>query len=201
MNKPTIIRKGRNNLEKYTLEDEMLRNRTVLLMGSVEKELVDSLVLQLLHLENDAAGEEITIMINSGGGEIGSGLVIYDIMQAIKSPVRTVCVGMAYSMAAVLFAAGDKREIYPHSRVMIHDPAIAAGQFHRNALELKNICENLMVTRQSIAEILARHTGQSIDAILEKTCIDSYFSAEEAVEFGLADKVISPSGTVSKADN
>ena len=151
--------------------------------GPIEGELVR------LPLERKAPGEEITMFINSGGGQVGNGLALYDVMRQISSPVRTICMGHACSMAAVLFAAGDKREIYSHSKVMIHDPSIS-GRLTSKALELQALSEDLLATRQTIAEILSLHTGQTIEAILEKTCIDSYFNAEEAIEFGLADAVI-----------
>jgi len=109
-------------------------------------------------------------------------------MQMISSPVRTVCVGMAASMAAVLFAAGSEREILPHARVMIHDPLIT--QTGGSALSLKSISEDLMKTRTTTAEILARHSGRTLAEIYAKTAADTYFSAEESVSFGLADRII-----------
>ena len=186
---PMILKETREGITAYRIEDDMLYNRQVCLMGPVTEDSVNSLVSQLLYLERKAPGEEITMFINSGGGQVGNGLALYDVMRQISSPVRTICMGHACSMAAVLFAAGDKREIYSHSKVMIHDPSIS-GRLTSKALELQALSEDLLATRQTIAEILSLHTGQTIDAILEKTCIDSYFNAEEAIEFGLADAVI-----------
>ena len=189
---PMILKETREGITAYRIEDDMLYNRQVCLMGPVTEDSVNSLVSQLLYLERKAPGEEITMFINSGGGQVGNGLALYDVMRQISSPVRTICMGHACSMAAVLFAAGDKREIYSHSKVMIHDPSIS-GRLTSKALELQALSEDLLATRQTIAEILSLHTGQTIDAILEKTCIDSYFNAEEAIEFGLADAVIESS--------
>ena len=186
---PMILKETREGITAYRIEDDMLYNRQVCLMGPVTEDSVNSLVSQLLYLERKAPGEDITMFINSGGGQVGNGLALYDVMRQISSPVRTICMGHACSMAAVLFAAGDKREIYSHSKVMIHDPSIS-GRLTSKALELQALSEDLLATRQTIAEILSLHTGQTIDAILEKTCIDSYFNAEEAIEFGLADAVI-----------
>lgn len=186
---PMILKETREGITAYRIEDDMLYNRQVCLMGPVTEDSVNSLVSQLLYLERKAPGEEITMFINSGGGQVGNGLALYDVMRQISSPVRTICMGHACSMAAVLFAAGDKREIYSHSKVMIHDPSIS-GRLTSKALELQALSEDLLATRQTIAEILSLHTGQTIEAILEKTCIDSYFNAEEAIEFGLADAVI-----------
>ena len=186
---PMILKETREGITAYRIEDDMLYNRQVCLMGPVTEDSVNSLVSQLLYLERKAPGEDITMFINSGGGQVGNGLALYDVMRQISSPVRTICMGHACSMAAVLFAAGDKREIYSHSKVMIHDPSIS-GRLTSKALELQALSEDLLATRQTIAEILSLHTGQTIEAILEKTCIDSYFNAEEAIEFGLADAVI-----------
>ena len=186
---PMILKETREGITAYRIEDDMLHNRQVCLMGPVTEGSVNSLVSQLLYLERKAPGEEITMFINSGGGQVGNGLALYDVMRQISSPVRTICMCHACSMAAVLFAAGDKREIYSHSKVMIHDPSIS-GRLTSKALELQALSEDLLATRQTIAEILSLHTGQTIKAILEKTCIDSYFNAEEAIEFGLADAVI-----------
>lgn len=188
-NTPRIIKEQRNSIATYNLEDEMLKNRQVALLGPVDEDSVNSLITQLLYLEQNAPGEEITFYINSGGGEVRNGLALYDVMQYITSPVHTVCVGLAASMAAVLFAAGDKRQLFVHSKVMIHDPAIS-GNLTRKALELQVMSQDLMETRQALAEILAKHTGQPLESILEKTMNDCYFDADGAIEFGLADSII-----------
>lgn len=186
---PNIIEETRAGLGIYTIRDAMFRNRQISLLGMVDEDSVDALIIQLLHLEESSPGEEITFYINSGGGEVRNGLALYDVMQHISSPVRTVCVGLAASMAAVIFAAGDKRELYTHSKVMIHDPAIS-GTLATKALDLQMMSQDLMDTRHALAEILAKHTGQPVENILEKTSNDCYFDAESAIEFGLADSII-----------
>lgn len=186
---PNIIEETRAGLGIYTIRDAMFRNRQISLLGMVDEDSVDALIIQLLHLEETSPGEEITFYINSGGGEVRNGLALYDVMQHISSPVRTVCVGLAASMAAVLFAAGDKRELYTHSKVMIHDPAIS-GTLATKALDLQMMSQDLMDTRYALAEILAKHTGQPVESVLEKTANDCYFDAESAIEFGLADSII-----------
>ena len=186
---PNIIEEARSGFRIYSIADDMLRNRKISLLGTVDEDSVNSLVTQLLYLEKASPGEEITFYINSGGGEVGNGLALYDVMQYISSPVRTVCVGLAASMAAVLFAAGDRREMFSHSKVMIHDPSIS-GRLTRNALELQVMSQDLMDTRRSLAEILAKHTGRTAEEILEKTVTDCFFDAESAIEFGLADSII-----------
>ena len=189
INTPNIIEESREKLTTISIIDAMLRDRQISLLGPVDEDSVNSLVTQLLYLEKTAPGEEITFYINSDGGEVGNGLALYDIMQHISSPVRTICLGRACSMAAVLFAAGDIREIYTHSKVMIHDPSIS-GRMTMKALELQTMSQDLMGTRQALAEILARHTGQPLERILEKTVTDCFFDAKEAIEFGLADRII-----------
>ena len=118
-----------------------------------------------------------------------SGLALYDVMQVISAPIRTVCVGMAASMASILFSAGNKREILPHAAVMIHDPLISGG-VGGSALRVQSISNDLMRTRTLIAEILAKNTGHTVEEIYEKTANDTYFYGEDAVEYGLADSVI-----------
>ena len=110
-------------------------------------------------------------------------------MKAVTCPIRTVCVGLAASMGALLFAAGDRRDILPHGRVMIHDPALSGGA-GGSALVLERTSKDLMKTRKTTAEILAKHTGHSLKEIYRKTTADTYFNAEEAVAFGLADNII-----------
>lgn len=186
---PVILEKTRNGLQQVRIIDDMLRNRQISLLGPVDEAAVNSLITQLLYLERSAPGEEITFYINSGGGEVGNGLALYDVMQSISSPIRTVCMGLAASMAAVLFAAGEHRQLYEHSRIMIHDPSIS-GNLVSKALELQSLSEDLMQTRRALAEILARHTGRPLEEIYEKTRVDTFFDAETAIEFGLADEVI-----------
>jgi len=186
---PAILEESRGGLRAYSIRDDMLRNREITLLGAIDEDSVNSLITQLLYLERKAPGEEITFYINSGGGEVRNGLALYDVMQHISSPVRTVCVGLAASMAAVLFASGDRRELYTHSKVMIHDPSVS-GMPAAKALELRTLSEDLMDMRQALADILARHTGRPVESILERTMTDSYFDAESAIGFGLADSII-----------
>ena len=127
--------------------------------------------------------------INSPGGEVSSGLALYDVMKAVKCPIRTVCVGTAASMAAVLFASGSERDMLPHARIMIHDPLIIGGA-GGSALAMKRLSDDLLRTREIMCGILAEHTGRTLEEIYEKTASDSFFYADEAIKFGLADKVV-----------
>ena len=132
--------------------------------------------------------------VNSPGGEVSSGLALYDAMQAVTCPIRTVCLGSAASMGAVIFVAGDRRDILPHSRVMIHDPRISGGAGGGSALHVQDVSRDLLKNRRILCGILAERTGRSLREIYKKTAKDSWFSAEEAVEFGLAHRVVSQLG-------
>lgn len=189
MMEPRIITETAAGTSCTMLGDDMLNNREVLCIGEINPESVNSLINQIRYLARQDSEKEITMFISSPGGEVSSGLALYDIMQAVKCPIRTVCVGMAASMGALLFAAGDKREMLPHARVMIHDPLVY-GVMSKTALELKKRSDDLMRTRQITGEILAKHTGRSLEEIYEKTVEDTYFYADEAIEFGLADSII-----------
>ncbi len=186
---PLIIRESSRGYDRISILDEMLSDRKINCVTEIGVDSVNSMIMQLLYLEKEDPDAEITIYINSPGGSVQDGLALYDVMQAISCPIKTVCMGMAASMAAVLFVAGDKRQMLAHSKLMIHDPRIM--QTGGNALDLQTISENLMKTREIMADILSKHTGKSVDEILEKTKSDSYFTGDEAVEFGLADEVIS----------
>ena len=129
------------------------------------------------------------MFINSPGGAVTSGLALYDVMAGLSCPIRTVCLGTAASMGSILFVAGTKREILPHGRVMIHDPLqVMNGSI--TALQLEEESRLLMQTREILCKILSERTGHTVEEIYEKTRRDSYFNAEEAVAFGLADLVI-----------
>ncbi len=190
MTTPMIIKETCSGYIVHTIQDEMLMHREVECVGVINEDSVNSLILQLRYLERLDPDEEITIYINSPGGEVSSGLALYDVMKAIRCPIRTVCVGLAASMGAILFAAGDQREMLAHSRVMIHDPLIAGSGIKGSAAYLDAQVKDLMNTRAIIAEILAAHTHRTVEEVLEKTAKDTFFYSEEAVAFGLADKIV-----------
>ena len=173
----------------HSIVDDMFSDRELVCVGVIDRDLVNSLILQIRHLEKDDPDAEVTIFINSPGGEVQSGLALYDVMQAVSCPIRTVCLGEAASMAALLFLSGNQRDMLPHSRVMIHDPLIAGG-IGGSALELRTVADNIMRTREVTARIIAKHSGKSLDEVLQKTARDTYFEAEDAVAWGLADRII-----------
>ena len=193
-NEARIIRESSYGYHLIPIQDEMLSHREVELVGEVNADSVNALIRQLRYLQCEDSEAPITLYINSPGGSVDSGMALYDVMQAVSCPVRTVCVGLAASMAALLFVSGAERDMLPHSRLMIHDPLII--QTGGSALKLKAVSDDLMETRQIIARVIAEHSGKSMEEVLAKTANECYFRAEEAVKFGLADHIIT-----SLADN
>ena len=186
---PNILRESSSGISAVPIRDEMLSRREIECVGAIDESTTYSLCQQLRHLAYEDSYERITIYFNSPGGEVQSGLAIYDVMQAIPCPVRTVCLGQASSMAALLFVAGDERLMLPHARILIHDPLVRGG-IGGSALEIKTLSDNLMRTREITAEVLSRHTGHTLEEVLATTSHDAWFEAPEAVKWGLADKVI-----------
>ena len=189
LNCPRVLKETSRGISAYEIQDEMLQRRELECTGTIDSSSVYSLCRQLRYLQQEDPDQEITMFINSPGGEVDSGLALYDVMQSLSCPVRTVCMGTAASMGALLFASGKQREILPHGRVMIHDPLISGGM-GGNALQVQEISRNLLKTREETCGILARHTGKTLEEIYEKTAKDSWFNADEAIRFGLADKII-----------
>lgn len=186
---PGVLRETSEGLNRIEIQDILFQRREIQCTGSITTESASVLSLQLRYLQQEAPGQEITLFINSPGGEVDSGLAIYDTMRAIGCPIRTVCTGTAASMAAILFLSGDQRDMLPHSKVMIHDPLIPGG-VGGSALTVDAVARNLMRARQTIADIIARHTGKTLEEVLAKTASDSYFDAQEAIDWGLADRII-----------
>lgn len=186
---PTIIRETSEGTVRVPIADMMFQRREVWLTGEINSEVADAVIAQILHLDAEDPDAEITLYIDSPGGSVTAGLSIYDVMQAVTANIHTVCVGTAASMAAVLFAAGHRREILRHGEVMIHDPLVSGG-ITGSALAIQDKSDRLMAKRKVLCGILAQHTGKNIKQIYKVTAKDTYFGAEEAVEFGLADAVI-----------
>lgn len=187
---PQVIRETSEGIQYLDVRDEMLRSRELELCGPVDADSASCIIRNLLFLQKENADGAITLFINSPGGEVQSGLAVYDVMQAISCPIRTVCLGMAASMAALLFIAGNQRDMLPHSRVMVHDPLIGGG-IGGSALSVKARADDLMRIRDITAQIMAKHSGMNMEEVFELTAKDTYFEAEEAVEAGLADRIVS----------
>lgn len=186
---PCIVRETSEGTTRIPIADELLQRREIHLTGEITAESVNGTILQLRYLQTQDPDKEITIYINSPGGSVSDGLALIDVMGALRCPIRTVCMGMAASMAALIFASGHERQITEHSRIMIHDPRVSGG-VGGDALHLYATAKDLMHTREVTAQILAGCTGHSIEEIYEKTETDTYFTAQEALEWGLADKII-----------
>ena len=186
---PHIIKETAEGTTYAPILDELFtKGRSVEVVGEITRESVYSLILQLKYLNSSDPEKEITMYINSPGGSVTDGLALYDVMEAVKCPIRTVCVGMAASMGALLFAAGNSRDILPHAQVMIHDP-LTTG-INGSALSVEEASRRLMETREITASILVEHTGHTLEEVYEKTKTDSFFNAEEAVAWHLADRII-----------
>ena len=187
-NEAHIIKETSYGYSQIALKDDMLSKRQIECVGEINADSVNALIREILYLERQDPDAEITIYINSPGGSVDCGMALYDVMNAVSCPIRTICVGLAASMASLIFVSGDTRDMLEHSRIMIHDPLIT--QTGGSALKLKAVSEDLMETRHIVADVIARHSGKTTEEILEKTSSDCYFRAIEAIEFGLADNII-----------
>lgn len=186
---PLVMQETSDGLRLYDIRDEMLASREIEITGAIDAGSVSTAIRCLLHLQKEDQQLPITLYINSPGGEVQSGLALYDVMQAVSCPIHTVCLGMAASMAALLFIAGDQREMLPHSRVMIHDPLIGGG-IGGSALSVKARADDLMRIRDITAQVISQHTGMNLEEVFELTAKDTYFEAEEAIANGMADRII-----------
>lgn len=182
-----ILKETVRGTDCIRIEDDLLSKREIFLTEEVNAATSNELLKQLMYLEGQDTTQEITIYINSPGGEVISGLAVYDFISLMRSPVRTVCTGTAASMGAILFLAGQKREMLPHTRLMIHDPSFSGGSIGgKKSHEIRHELEKLDEVRTALAEIIAEKTGRSIEEIYDVTSDDTFYSAKEAIEFGLA---------------
>lgn len=185
---PMIVDKEIGGERSYDIFSRLLKNRIILLSGEIDDILANTVVAELLYLDS-LSHEDISIYINSPGGNVTSGFAIYDTMNFIKSEVSTICLGMAASMAAFLLSSGKegKRYALPNSEVMIHQPlGGASGQ----ATEIKIAAEHILKTKKKLNEILAKNTGKSIKQIENDTDRDNYLTANDAKDYGLVDKIL-----------
>ena len=186
---PYVIEQTSRGERSYDIYSRLLKDRIIFLGEEVTDVSASLVVAQLLFLEAEDPGKDISLYINSPGGHVQAGLSIYDVMRAIPCEIRTVCVGTAASMAAVLFAAGDRREILRHGKIMVHDPLSSKG-IAGSALAVQEQTAHLMRVRKILCGILASHTGKTLRQIYRVTRKDTWFEAEKAVGFGLADAII-----------
>jgi len=173
------------------MEQLFLKNRSVYFWGPVDDKSAREVVGKLLLLDADKPGKEIKFYINSPGGVVTSGMVIYDTMQMIQSPVTTICMGLAASMGSILLSGGvkGKRYIYPHGEVMIHQPSIG-GYFQATSADIEIHAKQMQRTKEISAQILANNTGKSYERIMKDFDRDYWMDAKEAVEYGIVDNLI-----------
>lgn len=191
---PTVIDKSGNTSVAYDIYSRLLKDRIVF-VGGVESEVTtdsaNALIAQLLFLDAEDNTKDINMYINCPGGSVTAGLAIYDTMQYIKSPITTICMGMAMSFGAVLLAAGTKGKRYAlkHSRIMIHQPLVRGG-LSGQATDINLEAKEISLAKDNLAEILAAHTGQTKEKVLTDTERNFYMSAQEAKDYGLIDEII-----------
>jgi len=186
---PYVIEQTPRGERAYDIYSRLLQDRIIFLGSPIDAQVANAVVAQILFLDAQNPNQEIKLYLNTPGGETTAGLAIYDTMQFVKSPVATICVGLAASMGAVLLAAGvpGRRYALPHAKVMIHQPwGGAQGQASDIAIQAQEILK----TKRTINEILAKHTGQPLEKIERDTDRDYFLSAEEARAYGLIDQVV-----------
>lgn len=187
---PIVVEQTARGERSYDIYSRLLKNRIVFVGHTIVDHVANLVIAQLLYLEQDDPDKDIDLYINSPGGSTAAGLAIYDCMQLVKPDVSTICIGMAASAAALLLAGGaaGKRYALPYSRILIHQPWVreVGGQ----ATEIGIHAREILHTRKVVNEILARHTGQPLERIEQDTDRDYYLDAEEAVEYGILDRVI-----------
>jgi ATP-dependent Clp protease protease subunit len=186
---PMVIEQSGRGERAYDIYSRLLKERVVFLVGPVNDATANLIVAQLLFLESENPDKDIYFYINSPGGSVSAGLAIYDTMQFIKPDVSTLCIGQAASMGAFLLTAGAKGKRYclPNSRVMIHQPL---GGFQGQASDIEIHAKEILYLKDKLNGMLARHTGQPIETIERDTDRDNFMSAEEAMNYGLIDKVL-----------
>ncbi len=186
---PYVIEQTSRGERSYDIYSRLLKDRIIFLSEEVNDVTASLIVAQMLFLESEDPNKDINFYINSPGGSVTAGMAIYDTMQYIKCDVSTICIGMAASMGAFLLAGGTKgkRMALPNAEIMIHQPS---GGARGQATEIQIVAENILKTKKKLNEMLAANTGKPIEIIEKDTDRDNYMSAQEALEYGLIDKVI-----------
>jgi ATP-dependent Clp protease protease subunit len=192
---PMVVEQTSRGERAYDIYSRLLKERVIFMVGQVEDHMANLIVAQLLFLESENPDKDIHLYINSPGGSVTAGMAIYDTMQFIKPDVSTLCVGQAASMGALLLAGGaaGKRYCLPHSRVMIHQPL---GGFQGQASDIDIHAREILKIREKLNQILARHTGQSLETIEQDTDRDRFLGSDEAADYGLVDQVLMDRGNV-----
>lgn len=185
-----VLVKSSNGITQVSADSKLLSQRKVFIEGEIDAEAACDFIKKIMLLTAENPAKEIDVLINSPGGEINSGLAIYDVIQSSKTPIRIFCIGRAYSMAAVLFASGKNgRYMLPHSELMLHEPLLG-NHVRGNSSSIKSISDSLINTKIKLNQILAKHTGKSEEEVEKASSFDHYFDPEESIEFGLCDQIV-----------
>ena len=197
---PIVVEQTSRGERSYDIYSRLLKDRIIFIGSAVDDHMANLIIAQLLFLESDEPDQDIYLYINSPGGQVSSGMAIYDTMQYIKPDVQTICMGQAASMGAMLLAAGapKKRFALPHSRIMIHQPS---GGFQGQHTDIEIQAKEITRIRAILDSILAKHSGKSVDQVNKDTERDHYLTADEAKTYGLIDNVISNRDEVQKGKN
>jgi ATP-dependent Clp protease protease subunit len=190
---PIVVEQTSRGERSYDIYSRLLKERVIFIVGPVDDYMANVVVAQMLFLESENPDKDVALYINSPGGVVTAGLAIYDTMQFIKPDVSTICIGQAASMGAVLLAGGahGKRFALPHSRIMIHQPL---GGFQGQATDMEIHAREMLETRHRLNQILAKHTGQSVDKIKTDTDRDNFMDGADGIAYGLIDKVLEKRG-------
>jgi ATP-dependent Clp protease protease subunit len=186
---PYVVEKTGRSERSYDIYSRLLEDRIVFLGSEISDVMANTVIAQLLFLQKENRNQDINLFINSPGGSVTAGLAIYDTMQFVQCPVATYCIGQAASMGAVLLAAGTKgkRHALPHSRIMIHQPW---GGVRGTAADIEIQAEEILRLKQSLSDLLARHTGKEVDQVSKDSDRDFFLSAAEAKDYGLIDEIV-----------
>jgi len=194
---PMVVEQTARGERSYDIYSRLLKERVIFMVGQVEDHMANLIVAQLLFLESENPDKDIHLYINSPGGSVTAGLSIYDTMQFIKPDVSTMCIGQAASMGAFLLGGGakGKRFILPNARTMIHQPS---GGAHGQASDIEIHAREILIIRRRLNELMAEHTGQTLETIERDTERDRFLNAEQSKDYGLVDEVINRRGDVVK---
>ena len=187
---PFVIEQDRNSERSYDIFSRLLKDRIIFLTGPIDDATANVVIAQMLFLESDNPDKDIFLYINSPGGSVAAGMAIYDTMQYIKPDVSTICIGSAASMASILLMAGTKgkRFALPHSEVMLHQPL---GGYSGQASDIAIHAKNILRIREEMYDVIVSHTGQEREKVVADTDRDNYLTAQQALEYGIIDSVVS----------
>lgn len=189
---PTVLEKTKNGERAYDIYSRLLEDRIIFVGEQVHSAMVNTIVAQMLYLEKKDPEKDIIMYINTPGGEVYSGLAIYDTMQILKCDIQTICTGLAASMGSLLLAGGTKgkRFALPHSRIMIHQPLISGGGISGQATDIQIEAEEMLKVKKMLTEIIAKHSGKDYNEALADMERNKWMSPEDALNYGLIDKII-----------